>query len=140
MFRSLGTAALAVAFASFALADEPKKEPAKPTVDLSGSVEDEALVKELPPGGVIVSAKGWEKLAKAWGIKDPAKVNFEKEILIVATSSGSKLNVNAKVDAKGDLKVIGFGTRDLRPGFRYAIKSVSKEGVKTIDGKELPKE
>jgi hypothetical protein len=138
MFRTFTAAALAAAFVSMAVADEPKK--AKSTVELSGSVEDEALQKEAPAGGVVVSAKGWEKLAKAWGIKDPAKVDFDKELLVVATSGGSRLNVTAKVDAKGDLKVIGLGTRDLRPGFRYAIKSVSKDGVKTVDGKELPKE
>lgn len=142
MFRSLLVAALAaVVFVPFAVAaEEPKKEPAKATVDLFGSVEDEALKKEMPESGVIVSQKGWEKVAKAWGIKDAPKVNFEKELLVVATSVGSRLNVNGKVDAKGDLMVIGFGTRDLRPGFRYAIKSVSKEGVKTVGGKPLPKE
>ena len=140
MFRSLIVAALAALFVPFAAADEPKKEPAKPTVDLFGSVEDEALKKEAPESSVIVSAKAWEKLAKAWGIKEPAKVDFEKEFLIVATSVGSKLSVNGKLDAKGDLKVIGFGTRDLRPGFRYAVKSVSREGVKTVNGKDLPKE
>ena len=58
----------------------------------------------------------------------------------VATTSGSRLNLNTKLDDKGDLKVVGLGTRDLRPGFRYAIKSVSRDGVKTVNGKELPKE
>ena len=141
MFRSLLVAALAaVVFVPFSSADEPKNGPAKLTVDLLGSVEDEKLQKEMPESGVIVTAKAWEKLAKAWGIKEPAKVDFEKEILVVATSVGSKLNVNAKLDDKGDLKVIGFGTRDLRPGFRYAIKSTSRAGVKTVNGKELPKE
>ena len=141
MFRSLLVAALAaVAFVPFAVAEEPKKEPAKLTVDLFASVEDEKLQKEAPENGVIVSQKGWEKLAKAWGIKDPAKVDFTKEILVVATTVGSKMSVSTKLDDKGDLKVLALSTRDLRPGFRYAIKSVSKEGVKTVNGKELPKE
>jgi hypothetical protein len=35
---------------------------------------------------------------------------------------------------------VAISTRDLRPGFRYAIKSVSKEGVKTVNGQPLPKE
>lgn len=141
MIRSLLVAALAaLVFVPFATAaEEPKKEP-KATVDLFGSVEDEALKKDAPESGVVVSQKGWEKLAKAWGIKDAPKVNFEKELLVVATSVGSRLNVNGKVNDKGDLAVIGFGTRDIRPGFRYAIKSVSREGVKTVNGKDLPKE
>ena len=90
---------------------------------------------------MIVSAKAWEKLAKAWGIKEPAKVDFSKEFLYVATSVGSKLSITGdKPDDKGELKLGAFGTRDLRPGFRYAIKSFSRDGVKTVNGKELPKE
>ena len=79
MIRSLIVAALAaVVSVPFATAADEKKEPAKPTVDLFGSVEDEKLQKEMPESGVIVSAKAWEKLAKAWGIKEPAKVNFDR--------------------------------------------------------------
>jgi hypothetical protein len=33
-----------------------------------------------------------------------------------------------------------MATRDLRPGFRYVIATVSREGVKTVNGKQLPKE
>lgn len=119
---------------------DDKKDEKKLTVDLFASIEDEALKKEAPESGVIVSAKAWEKLAKAWGIKDPAKVDFDKEILLVATTVGSRLNLGSKLDDKGDLRVVALATRDLRPGFRYAIKSVSKEGIKTVDGKPLPKE
>jgi hypothetical protein len=141
MIRSLCLAAVAaVGFVSPAAADEPKKEPAKLTVDLFGSVEDEKLLADKPANGVIVSAKGWEKLAKAWGIKDPAKVDFAKELLVVGTTVGSRLNLNTKLDDKGDLKVIGIATRDFGSGFRYVIKSVGKDGVKTVNGKALPKE
>lgn len=125
--------------AAFALADD-KKDPPKLTVDLAGSVDDEKLAKGAPAGGVIVSQKGWEKLAAEWGIKDAPKVDFSKELLVVATTRGSKLNLTAKTDDTGDLKVLAISTRDLRPGFRYAIKSVNRDGVKTVNGKELPKE
>jgi hypothetical protein len=43
------------------------------------------------------------------------------------------------LDEKGNLKALGFASRDLVPGFRYVIISVPKEGVKTVNGKELPK-
>jgi hypothetical protein len=33
-----------------------------------------------------------------------------------------------------------MATRDLRPGFRYVITTVSREGVKTVNGQTLPKE
>ena len=69
------------------------------------------------------------------------KVDFTKEIVVAVYSSGSKLNIaGASLDDKGDLTVLGFGTRDLRPGFRYVLGTVSKDGVKTVNKKELPKE
>jgi hypothetical protein len=36
------------------------------------------------------------------------------------------------------LKVLALATRDLRPGFRYQILVVPREGVKTVNGKLLP--
>jgi hypothetical protein len=142
MFRSLLVAALAaVALVPLGAAEEPKKDAPKPTVDLFASLDDRALQKEAPAGGVIASQKAWEKLAKAWGIEKPAKVDFDKEFLYVATNVGSRLSINAgKLDDKGNLTVSAIGTRDLRDGFRYAIKSFGREGVKTVNGKELPKE
>jgi hypothetical protein len=32
---------------------------------------------------------------------------------------------------------VGIATRDLAPGFRYAVLVLPREGVKTINGKEL---
>ena len=147
MLRSLALAsAFAAAVATVGFAGDKKEVPKdkkdapKLTVDLFGSLDDEKLQNAAPANGVIASAKTWEKLALAWGIKDPAKVDFDKEILVLATTVGSKLNLSTRLDDKGDLKVLGLATRDLRPGFRYAIKSVSKDGVKTVNGKELPQE
>jgi hypothetical protein len=118
-------------------AEEPK--PAKPTVELSGSIEDESLQKAMPASGVITSQKGYDALAKAWGIKDAPKVDFAKEILVVGTWKGSVFSIKTAVK-DGDLTVSGFGTKDLRPGFRWKIQSLSREGIKTVQGKELPKE
>ena len=140
MTRSLFTAAFAVALVIVPFATAEDKQPAKATVDLFASLEDRDLQKEMPESGVVASQKAWEKLARAWQIKEPAKVDFTKEILVVATTTGSKMKLSTKLDDKGDLKILALSTRDLRPGFRYAIKSVSREGVKTVNGKELPKE
>ncbi len=141
MVRSLLVTALAVVvLVPFAPAEEPKKEPAKLTVNIFASNADAKLAKEMPENGVIASAKAWDKLAKAWGIKEPVKVNFDKEILIVATTVGSRLNLSTKLDEKGDLKILGLATSDFGEGFRYVIKSVNKDGVKTVNGKALPKE
>jgi hypothetical protein len=121
------------------IAQDTKGET-KATVDLFGSLDDETLMNESPPSSVIASTKAWEKLAKAWGIQNPARVDFDKEILVLATTRGSRLNLSTRLDDQGDLKIVAISTRDLRPGFRYAIKSVSKEGVKTVNGQPLLKE
>jgi len=105
-----------------------------------GSIDDEKLAKEMPDNGVITNAKDFETLVKAWKVADKVpEVNFDKEIVLVAKTEGSKLTLNALLDEKGDLKALGLATRDLRPGFRYVIISVPREGVKTVNGKELPK-
>jgi hypothetical protein len=139
MFRTLLLLLMCVPFTFADDKKDEKKDTPKRTVDLSGSIDDAELAKKAPAQHVVVSEKGWEALAKAWNLKDPPKVDFTKEILVVATTVGSRLNLNPMVK-DGDLKTIAISTRDLRPGFRYAIQSISKEGIKTVDGKELPKE
>ena len=66
-------------------------------------------------------------------------IDFTKQIVLVSTSRGSKLELMARLD-DGNLEVIGFGTKDLRPGFRYVLATVSLEGVKTVNKKPLPQE
>ena len=114
--------------------------PLKATNTWMGSVDDERLAKEMPADGVITNARDFAKLVKAWQVAETAPVvNFDKEIVLVAKTGGSKLTLKASLDEKGDLKALGLATRDLRKGFRYVIISVPKEGVKTVNGKELPK-
>jgi hypothetical protein len=115
-----------------------QKKAVMPNKEWSGSVEDENLAKGAPE--CITSAKDLEKLWKDWKLPDKApEVDFAKELVIVTTTRGSRLKLGLTVDDKGNLQVGGLATRDLRPGFRYVIATVSKEGVKTVNGKELPK-
>ena len=114
--------------------------PLKPTNTWTGSVDDEKLAKAMPENGVITNARDFAKLVKAWKVAEEApEVNFDKEIVLVAKTGGSKLTLRASLDEKGDLKALGIATADLGKGFRYVIISVPKEGVKTVNGKELPK-
>ena len=146
MFRAAFALAALTLFCALGSAGQTKERPKKgPVIEtdapiLSGDIADEKLAKEKPENGVIVSQKGWEKLVKAWGIKNAPKIDFDKELLIVETSAGSGIGLTIKLDNKGDLKVNGIFTLDLKPGFRYVIHSASKKGVKTVNGKELPKE
>lgn len=115
------------------------KNKVKPTKEWNGSVADENLIKDVPT--VIVSAKSLETLWKSWKLEGKMpEVDFDKELVTCTTSRGSRLNIFLTLDEKGNLQVGGFGTRDLRPGFRYVLASVPRMGVKTVNGKELPKE
>jgi hypothetical protein len=133
---SLAGFALIALFASEARA---QKKPLKFTQEWKGSVADEAEQKGAPE--CITSAKGLEKLWKAWKIEGKVpKVDFDKEIIVIGTTRGSKLKLSASLDDKGNLTVLGLGTRDLVPGFRYVMATVPREGVKTVNKKDLPKE
>ncbi len=117
-------------------AAQAQKTTLKPIKEWMGSVEDEKLAKDAP--SVITNKKDLEKLWKDWNIADKLPdVDFTKELVAVTTSRGSKLSLIASLDDKGDLQVLGLGTRDLRPGFRYVIATISRQGVKTVGGKEL---
>jgi len=120
--------------------EDPKTPLVKPTVELYGSLDNSELAKQAPPGGVIVIAREWQGLAEAWGIKNPAKVDFDKEFLVVATTRAGKLVLNTKLGDDGDLRTEALDNSDLQGGFRYAIKSVKRDGVKTVNGKPLPVE
>jgi hypothetical protein len=111
----------------------------KLTNEWKGSVADEAQQKNAPE--FITTAKAFEKIWKAWKIEGKMpEVDFTKEIVVITTSNGSKVDLTAKLDDNGNLEVVGFGTRDLVPGFRYVVATVSRDGVKTVNKKELPKE
>ncbi len=113
-----------------------KGKPMKPLQQWSGSVDDLSLMKGMPE--FIISAEELEKLWQAWKVSGPVpQVDFSKELVLVATTRGSILRFAATLDDKGNLQVGGIATRDLRPGFRYVIAVVSREEVKTVNGKGL---
>lgn len=120
-------------------ADQGPPPTTKPTVDLAGDIKDESLQSAAPANGVIVSQKSWEKLAQAWGIKNAPKVDFTQEILIVGTWKGSTFDITPMIK-DGDLTVSGFGTKDLREGFRWKVRSIPRAGIKTVQGRPLPTE
>jgi hypothetical protein len=116
-----------------------ERQPVRRGKEWSGSVEDEKLAKDAP--ACITSAKALEKLWKDWKLTDKMPdIDFQKELVVVSTATGSKLRLALTLDDKGDLQVGGIATRDFRPGFRYVLATVSNEGVKMVNGKGLPKE
>ncbi len=114
------------------------KRAVMPVKQWSGSVADHTLQKQAPE--VITKLAVLKKLWDEWKITDQMPmVDFTKELVVVTTTRGSRLKLHLTLDdANGDFTVSGFATRDLRPGFRYVIATVSREGVKTVNGKKLP--
>ncbi len=138
MNKSMIAVVLSLSVAGLAIAASVE---VKATNTWKGSIADAKLSSERPESGVITNATDFEKRFKAWNVaeKVPA-IDFDKELVLVETTSGGTLNVRAMLDENGNLKVVGIATRDFRPGFRYMIISVSKQDVKTVNGKVLPKQ
>lgn len=133
-------AACLVGAAAAPSADAQKKTRKKIEITrkYSGSVENAKLAKP----DAIVSEKSLAAVWKAWGAEGAVpNVDFEKFIVVGVYSVGSRLNLaGANLDEKGNLTVLGFGTRDIRPGFRYVLGVVPREGIKTVNGQKLPKD
>ncbi len=142
MYRSALAASL-LAIAAVALLVPParaekaaEKKAVKIVKEWKGSAADADLAKGAPE--YVADAKSLEKLWKKWGVEGKVpEVDFKKEIVLVSTTVGSRLNLSARLDDKGNLEVIGAATSDFGPGFRYVIATVSREGVKTVNGKEV---
>ena len=95
-------------------------KPLKLTKEVKGSVADETKQSAAPD--CVVSEKGLKKLWDEWKIAGkPPEVNFDKEIVLVTISGGSQLSLSANLDAKGNVVVLGVGTFDIAPGFRYVL-------------------
>lgn len=129
----------AAAFAVFATGNLTAADPKAITPDplWKGSVDDVELSKDAP--SVIGDAKAFAKLWESWKLGDKVpEIDFKKNLVVLTTGRGSILDLRVMLNDKADLRVFGFGTKDLRPGFRYAVGVVSREGVKTVNGKKLP--
>jgi hypothetical protein len=118
---------------------DPNDAILKPTVDLTGTLPNPDLAAFAPKTGVIVNQKEYDRVTQAWTIKNPPKVDFEKEFLLVAAARSSQVTIEPRVDEAGDLRVNVLTNKDDTAGVtRYAIRSVRRDGVKTINGKPIP--
>lgn len=141
MNRIFATVALAALIASaLGSTSAPAAEPkATKTVDLTSTVVDLGAIKALEGTGVILSQREWERLAAAWGITAPAKVDFSKELLLVGTWRGSGFKILSDVK-DGNLTAELVGDKDIKPGFRFKVMSLQRDGITSFQGKALPKE
>ena len=114
-----------------------ERQPVTPVKEWTGSIDDPTIVSAAPE--IILSAKEFEALWLAWKLPGPVpEVDFSLNLVAVQTTQGSRLRLSAMLEDNGNLMVLGLATRDLHPGFRYVLAALSRTGVKTVNGKELP--
>jgi hypothetical protein len=136
----LALAALALLAVPAVAEEKEKPKVVKPDSEWVAVVKDDKLSKDAPKDGVITDGKTFEKLWKSWRPDEKVpKVDFDKNVVVVTLSLGgpNKPKTNAKL-ADGDLKIVAFATRLGGEGFGYAIGVYPKEGIKKVNGKELP--
>jgi hypothetical protein len=135
----LGLAAIVLALVVSALHADFKD--VKPSDRWTGSINNDKLRLEAPTRLYLTDAKAFEKLWTTWGVGEKTpQLDFDKVMVVVATTVGSKLTVTTQLDEKGNLVIGTIATRDLRDGFRYEVQVISREGVKTVNGKEIGKD
>jgi hypothetical protein len=113
--------------------------PIEPTERWQGKIAVESLQNLAPPERFLADDKKFEKVWKAWRPEDEVPpVNFEEEIVIVATASGpNTLRMNLQLGDNGDLQFDPMSTLVGGPGFGYLMLKVSREEVLTVNGTPL---
>jgi hypothetical protein len=104
-----------------------------------GEFGDEKLKQEAPEGGVIVDAKVFAKLWRAWHKNDAVpEVDFKKELAFVAIcSTKGERPVPVATLQGGDLSVSWDAARRGRGGWGYAILTYDRKQVKRVNGVEF---
>ncbi len=114
-------------------------EPVETTGRWDGKVEDRSLQKAAPSSGVIANSGSWKAMWETWRPGEQAPpVDFDKEIVVVGVVSGpNRVLLRPMLGEGGDLRFVVGGTMMAGPGFGYALVKISREGVKTVNGKPI---
>jgi hypothetical protein len=105
-----------------------------------GLLEDPALEKEKPARGFVNSAPEFVTLWTAWfGKEKMPEFDFDKKVVIVATSTKARIHGLHLIDNKGDVEVYVGLIRGAPNECSYGLLAVDREGIKTIQGKALSK-
>lgn len=95
-------------------------------------------VEKGPARSVILSFEEYEKLWKELGLdRSPGAIEFSTEFAVVVTSRGSGIAFRLRDEGEGKLKVMSIATRDIRPGLRYAIAVISRQGWQEVNDTKL---
>jgi len=122
---------------AMSLADEPAKPDPQLLREFHGTTTDE--VTSPIPEEVIKGQGSYEAAWQKLGLKEsPGEVDFAHEILFLATTRGSRINLRLRDEGEGKLRVMAIATRDIRPGLRYVLGVLSKKDWKQINETRLP--
>lgn len=118
-------------------------KPAKLTKTWSGE-QNLKIRDQAPKNDRITDKESWEKLWKAFrGDEKVPDVDFTKELVLIACNTDpNRISISAALDDKGDLKVSHISTEiafNNPTTFKYQFATVSRDGIKTINGKPLAK-
>ena len=119
--------------ASTLSADDAAKPDSAPVREFRGETAEENTT--AVPQAVIGAAQAYEDAWKALGLKEsPGVVDFEKEVIFLATTRGSRIQLRCRDEGEGKLQVMAIATRDIRPGLRYLIGVFLKKDWKEVNG------
>ncbi len=132
LMRSLLCVVLVVMSAGSGLA-APSQEIAK------GKIADASLQKLAPKSGFLTDQQAFAKLWKAWRPEEAVpEIDFHQHMVIVGLADGPNLVMfEPKLQKDGDLKFVVASTRMAGPGFGYRLVKISRDGVKTVNGKPI---
>jgi hypothetical protein len=118
----------------------------KSTKEWAGQLEDGKLKKEKPvdrlftADGFITNKEDFAKVWKAWmGKEKLPEIDFDKELVVVASSSKGRIFEILLIEEKGDVKTIAGSRAAEVKGFTFMIAVFKREGIKTIDGQPIKK-
>jgi hypothetical protein len=105
-----------------------------------GHLQDRALEKEKPADGLIKSADEFAKLWTAWfGKEKLPEIDFDKQVVIVETSTKAGIHRLHLIDNTGDVQVFVSLVTGVPDKCSFGILAVDRKGIKTIQGKPISK-
>ena len=97
-----------------------------------------AGVEKGPTRGVILDGVEYEKIWRELGLtEEPGAVDFAKEVVVLSTTRGSRITFRLRDEGEGRLQVMSISTRDIRPGLRYAIAVIARQGWQEVNDTKL---
>lgn len=125
----------------------PREERAVKVVEewnaTSADATDNDLWKKAPEGGVVAGPKQWAALWRAWfGGESVPKVDFDKEVILVVAGAGPNIIWvdDLALSDTGDLRFGWSITQRGGDGYVAAVRKVSRDGIRFVNGKALPSE